>query len=96
MLEIKPKKIMNTHALVNINDLVKLSKQDDPKALEDYLLEIMSPENRGQVLNDQEVLLTLSRCIESTANNQDDLNDRLTGIFFKRGESILRAHGVIK
>ena len=84
-IKIVKKKRMTTHALVNATSMLAMIEENRISDLQDYLSSLHSEEARSMVLSEQEVLITLSRCLDSTAKQKDDLNDKLTHIFWKAG-----------
>jgi len=84
-IKIVKEKRMTTHALVNVTSMLTMIEENRVSDLQDLLLSLHTAQAREMTLSEQEVLFTLSRCLESTAKQKDDLNDKLTHIFWKAG-----------
>jgi hypothetical protein len=95
VLKIAPKKRMTTYTLVNATSMLAMIEENRLSDLQDLLESFHTESSRKLVLSEKEVLNTLSRCIDSTAESKDELNDKLTRIFWNAGGMTLLKSGVI-
>ena len=98
-MERKPvenKKVMNAHALININTMIQMIDDDRVSELRTHLESLLNETQRENVLGDQEMLQATSAIIhDMSVTPQNPLTDKMTRIFWNSTSSILRKHGVL-
>jgi len=89
-------KAMNTHALMNVNLMLKLIEDDKIDMLKIHLEAYFTKHNRKYVFSDAEVLTMLSGALADLAGgHHEEITDKIAGALWHQVKPILETHEVL-